>query len=131
MISRSQSRYGGDPFQPAREQIGGRDLGLRIERREVACEAAHHPQPQAVVALARAGLAGPAERQLAGDPFRARLLEEGDEPGELAPGALELEPELPADPQVVDQVIVERAHAAPPPGHGIASALNAAWSTLA
>ena len=92
VISVRAEQVGRDPFQPGREQIGERDLGLRIERRAVACEAAHHPQPQAVVALARAGLAGPAERQLAGDPFRARLLEEGDEPGELAPGALELNP---------------------------------------
>ncbi len=104
---------------------------MRVDRRQVAREAAHHPQPLAPVVGARVDrLLGPHHRQLGRDSIRTRLLQEVDEVLELAAGPDELEAELAADPQVVAQHLAHAAHA-PPPGHGSASGSSDARSTFA
>ncbi|MGB8879633.1 MAG: hypothetical protein WCD11_25185 [Solirubrobacteraceae bacterium] len=45
--------------------------------------------------------------------------------------AVELGSELPADLEILGQLIFQDGHAAPPSGQGSASVRSASWSTLA
>ena len=62
-------QVGSDPRPPSGQQVRGRNLGLGVDRADVASEAAHHPEPLAPAV--RAGVLGelrPRDRELAGDP---------------------------------------------------------------
>src|SRR3954451_21758106 len=76
------------------------------------------------------GHPSPLHRQLGGDPLRASLLQELNDPLEFALVALQVVAESSAKPEVVAQSLLERGHDRTS-GHGIAPALSVARSTRA
>jgi hypothetical protein len=122
----------GDARAMGRQQVDRRHLAGRVDRGQVARETAHDPKPlPPPVRVNALRQPGPHHRQIDGDPLRARVLEKLHELLEQPPVGLQLEPELAADPQVVDQRLVKRGHAAPPSAHGRPSGRSALRSTFA
>ena len=77
------------------------------------------------------GLPRPVKCQLGGDPLRARLLEELDEPFQQPPVLGHLEPEPTTDRADSPPALPAAPGHAAPPGHGRASARSAFRSTFA
>jgi len=117
--------------RPPRQRVGGRHLMAWVERVQIAGKAAHDREPERPPAAAPGGRQRrPGER--VGDrhavlPERLEMLQVLRQ---KLLGALELEAERATDPQIVGQLRVERAHAAPP-GHGRASSRSRSRSTFA
>ena len=94
-----------------RKQIGRRDLGAGVERREIPSEPADHPEPLTpAVRFDACRLSGPRERELGRDPALAGQFNERDELGEKPPVGLELEPKLATDRQVVIERLAQPGH---------------------
>jgi hypothetical protein len=72
----------------------------------------------------------PHQRQLAGDALGAGMVHELDEALEILSGLLQREPELPANGQIVAHGVAQISHGRAP-GHGRASGLSRARSTVA
>jgi hypothetical protein len=109
----------GGPVLARWEQLERQDLAGRIERVQIAREGPDRPQPpRQVVRTAARWAPRPFQCELRGDRALPRLLSERDELREQPRLADELEPERPADRQMVLGVFSERAHVALP-GHGM------------
>ena len=124
------------PRRPAGQQALRGDLGVGLDGLQVRREAADHPQPRRPPGRARrAGLGGPPEGGLGGDPGDAPALAVADEVGEQAALLAQRVAHAAAHRQVVLRRSGERAHrtvtACPAPGHGRTSRPRAARSSLA
>jgi hypothetical protein len=96
---------GEEPLQQGREvgqDVGGWDLGGRVQHLEVAGEAAHHHQPTAPVDLVGAAwrCGRPGQRRVGGDDAGAALLEVADEAEQPGAKRGQLEPQRAAHRQV-------------------------------
>ena len=124
------------PRRPAGQQALRGDLGVGLDGLQVRREAADHPQPRRPPGRARrAGLGGPPEGGLGGDPGDAPALAVADEVGEQAAFLAQRVADTTAHRQIVLRRSRERAHrtvtACPAPGHGRTSRPRAARSSLA
>jgi hypothetical protein len=119
------------PAWPASQQPWWRDLHARVEGVQVGREPAHRRQP--VRPPARRGSGGrrrPAQRVVDGGHLGVVVVEVGDELGQQPLRPVELEPQRPADAQIVGQRLAKRIHGAPV-GQGRASGRSASMSTFA
>jgi hypothetical protein len=117
--------------RPTGQQTLRWDLGVGLNGLEVRGEAADHRQPRRPPGRARrAGLGGPPEGGLGGDPGEAPPLAVADEIGEHASLLTQRVAHTAAHPQVVLGRSGERAHRRAP-GHGRTSRPRAARSSLA
>ena len=113
------------------EQRDGRDFRTGVPGPHVLGEAAHDTEPRGgPPRRAPWRLRGPGQRELGGDERGAGLVDEGDEGGQQAAGALELVPERAADLQVLTEQGPKPGHGAPT-GQGRASGRSRSVSTLA
>ncbi len=114
------------------EQTGRWDLMSWVDRVQVAGKAAHRAQPVVDAdRLESLGLTGPGDRQLDGHHRRSTGLEVDDE-ARQEPGRInELETQPPAQPQVIIEMLAQRAHRAPPVGQGRAMVRSRSTSTRA
>ena len=104
----------------------------RVEGVQVAGEAAHRAEPEVDGdRLDPFRQARPGDRQLDGDRRGAVGLEVGDEAGQDFAVAAELKAQRAAQPQVVIEMIGQRAHDAVPDGQGRAMARSRSTSTRA
>ena len=120
-----------DPRPAGGQQVLGRNLAVRVDRRHVPSEPADHPEPLPPpmrVSVDRE--LGEHHRQLGRDVRDARALQERDVLLEQVLGVLELEPELAADGQVVVQRSAQVGHDRSS-GQGSASGLSVLRSTFA
>ena len=119
------------PLIAAAEQVSCGHLGAGIEGCQVSGEAARNRQPGSVPV--RAGTrrdCRPGQREPGGDRARPGFFQVGDELGEQPGVTVKLEPERPADADVVLRRLAQPAHAALP-GQRRATRRSAAGLTLA
>jgi hypothetical protein len=94
----------GRPAVTGAEHVDRWDLGRRVDRLQVGGKPARDAQPRRPIRGPGAGRQPrPGDRQLAGHRRRARGLKVGDQLRQDPPSALELEPELTAQPQIVSE----------------------------
>jgi hypothetical protein len=98
-----REQVGGDAPVAVGHQLGGRDLGRRVQRAQMPGEDAYHRQP--VIPVGRVhvgpGLGGPGDGEVGGDVAGACLFEVLDEVHQPAALAHQAEPEGPAHRQIV------------------------------
>ena len=124
-------QVGHGPAVAAGQQAHRGDLGGRIERLQVAGEAADHPQPGRVPGRQGVfGQGGPGQGQPGSDGDGAGCLHEGGKIVQQPAVVFQLVSQRPAHGQVVVDGLADAGHAAPP-GHGRARPRSAARSTFA
>lgn len=117
---------------PRGQQPRRRDLMSRVERVQVAGEAAHGAEPEVDGdRLDPLGRARPGDRELDGHRGRAAGVDEGDEAGQVTALLAHLEAQTAPQPQVGAEVSGQRAHHSIPFGQGRAIVRSRATSTRA
>ena len=125
-------QVGGRAVRPGGDEPGGRDLGGGVQAVQPGGERADGRQPQRMPPGRAAGCCRPGQGVLGGHRDGLVLFEVAEELAEQLLGAVQPEPQRPADAQVVSQCLAQRGHGRPcDPGQARATVRRAPMSTLA